>query len=75
MEERNLTAVKDMIDKAKTWTGYLQQKSNANLDNFTANAGSNNYTCIARAYKINTGYSLQAQTWCAMFVYLIYIFT
>uniref|UniRef100_UPI000A65AA59 hypothetical protein n=1 Tax=Clostridium sp. NkU-1 TaxID=1095009 RepID=UPI000A65AA59 len=57
-----MTAVKDMIDKSKTWTRYLQKKINANLDDFTANAGSNNYTCIARNYKIHTGYSFQAQS-------------
>ncbi|WP_124067522.1 CHAP domain-containing protein [Clostridium sp. E02] len=60
--------VNDLITKAKSWTGYLEKASNTNLDDFTANAGSNNYTCFARDYKIHTGYNLQGQPWCAMFV-------
>ena len=61
-------AVNDLINKAKAWNGYLEKKSNTNLDDFTANAGSNNFTCFARDYKIHTGYNLQGQAWCAMFV-------
>ena len=61
-------AVNDLINKAKAWTGYLEKKSNASLDDFTANAGSNNFTCFARDYKTHTGYNLQGQPWCAMFV-------
>ena len=68
-----MNAVKDLIDKAITWTGYLEKKSNASLDDFTANAGSNNYTCFARDYNIHTGYSLQAQPWCAMFVSEVFV--
>jgi hypothetical protein len=68
-----MNVVKKMIDKAISWTGYLEKKSNANLDDFMANAGSNNYTCFARDYKIHTGYSLQAQPWCAMFVSEVFV--
>lgn len=66
-------AVNDLINKAKAWTGYLEKKSNANLDDFTANAGSNNFTCFARDYKIHTGYNLQGQAWCAMFVSEVFV--
>lgn len=45
--------------------GYLEKKSNAYLDDKTANAGSNNYTKYGAWY--NNG-SLQGQAWCAMFV-------
>lgn len=63
----------DLITKAKAWTGYLEKASNASLDDFTANAGSGNYTCFARDYKTHTGYSLQAQPWCAMFVSEVFV--
>lgn len=68
-----MNAVKDLIDKAKTWTGYLEKASNCNLDNFTANAGSNNYTCFARDYYKHTGINCQAQPWCAIFVSEIFV--
>ena len=41
-------AVKKLIDQATHWDGYLEKKSNAQLDDFTANAGSGNFTCFAR---------------------------
>ena len=31
-----------LIDRAKSWDGYLEKKSNRDLDNFTANAGKKN---------------------------------
>ncbi|WP_333648071.1 CHAP domain-containing protein [Lacrimispora sp.] len=68
-----MNVVKNLIDKAASWIGYLEKKSNKDLDDFTANAGSNNYTCFARDYKIHTGYSLQAQAWCAMFVSEVFV--
>ena len=54
-------AVKKLIDQAAHWDGYLEKKSNAQLDDFTANAGSGNFTCFARDYKTHTGQNLQAQ--------------
>lgn len=68
-----MNVVKNLIDKAVSWTGYLEKKSNASLDDFTANAGSNNYTCFARDYKIRTGYRLQGQPWCTMFVSEVFV--
>lgn len=61
-------ASEDLIKTAKKWTGYLEKKSNKDLDSFLSNAGSNNYTCFARDYYKHTGYNLQAQPWCAMYV-------
>jgi hypothetical protein len=37
-----------VIDIALAEVGYLEKKSNSNLDNKTANAGSNNYTKYGR---------------------------
>lgn len=65
--------VRDLIEKAKTWTGYLEKKDNNNLDSFTENAGGNNFTCFARDYKIHTGQNLQGQPWCAMYVSEIFV--
>jgi len=66
-------AVNDLINKAKAWTGYLEKASNVSLDDFTANAGSNNFTCFARDYKVHTGYDLQGQAWCAMYVSEVFV--
>ncbi|MBS5955464.1 MAG: CHAP domain-containing protein [Clostridiales bacterium] len=65
--------VKDLIEKAKSWTGYLEKKDNNNLDHYTANAGNNNFTCFARDYKIHTGQNLQGQPWCAMYVSEVFV--
>ncbi len=53
-----------MIEIAKNEVGYLEKKSNSQLDDKTANAGSNNYTKYWR--DIYPDY--QAQAWCACFV-------
>lgn len=45
--------------------GYLEKKSNSQLNSKTANAGNNNYTKYGAWY--DNG-SLQAQPWCDMFV-------
>lgn len=66
-------AVKKLIDQAMIWNGYLEKKSNSQLDDKTANAGSNNYTCFARDYKEHTGQNLQGQPWCAMFVSEVFV--
>ncbi len=65
--------VKKLIDQAAHWVGYLEKKSNAHLDDFTANAGSNNYTCFARDYKAHTCGNYQAQPWCAIFVSEVFV--
>ena len=65
--------IKKLINQACLWTGYLEKKNDKDLDNFTANAGSNNYTCFARDYKVHTGGNYQGQPWCAMFVSEVFV--
>ncbi len=65
--------VKKLIDQAAKWVGYLEKRSNAHLDDFTANAGSNNYTCFARDYREHTSGNYQGQPWCAMFVSEVFV--
>lgn len=57
-------AVEKVIKIAKNEIGYLEKKSNSQLDSKTANAGSNNYTKYWRDVKS----SYQGQPWCAAFV-------
>lgn len=63
-----VTASTNQIDKvlsiAEAEVGYLEKKSNSQLDSKTANAGNNNYTKYAR----DLFQSLQGMAWCAMFV-------
>lgn len=62
-----------LINRALSWDGYLEKKSNRDLDDFTANAGNKNYTCFARDYREHTGQNLQGQPWCAMYVSEVFI--
>lgn len=57
-------AIEKVILIAKNEIGYLEKKSNSNLDDKTANAGSNNYTKYWRDIKPD----YQGQPWCACFV-------
>lgn len=59
-----MTAIEKLIKTAKAEIGYLEKRSNSQLDSKTANAGSNNYTKYAR----DLYPSLQGQPWCDMFV-------
>ena len=62
-----------VIDIALAEVGYLEKKSNSNLDSKTANAGSNNYTKYWRDIA-NWGLgNYQAQYWCAAFVFWCYV--
>lgn len=56
--------IEKLILIAKNEIGYLEKKSNSQLDDKTANAGSNNYTKYWRDVKP----SYQGQPWCAAFV-------
>ena len=59
----------NIINEALSWVGYLEKKSNAQLESKTANAGYNNYTIFAKWYMDwfnEKGY--QPAAWCAMFV-------
>lgn len=57
-------AIEKVILIAKNEIGYLEKKSNSQLDSKTANAGSNNYTKYWRDIKP----SYQGQPWCAAFI-------
>lgn len=57
-------AIKKVIDIALAEVGYLEKRSNSNLYDKTANAGSNNYT----KYWAEIKPSYQGQPWCACFV-------
>lgn len=56
--------IEKLILIMKNEIGYLEKKSNIQLDDKTANAGSNNYTKYWRDIKP----SYQGQPWCAAFV-------
>lgn len=57
-------AIEKVILIAKNEVGYLEKKSNSQLDSKTANSGSANYTKYWRDVKP----SYQGQPWCACFV-------
>ena len=65
------------MDKAlkvlKSWVGYLEKKSNKDLEDMTKNAGSGNYTIFAKLYKDYTGNNFQGQAWCAMFISVCFV--
>lgn len=70
-----MSVIDDLIAHAKGYTGYLEKDSNSDLDSFTGNAGSNNYTRFARDYCDYFGESInvyQGQAWCAMFVSVMF---
>ncbi len=68
-------AIEKIIATAKSEVGYLEKKSNSNLDNKTANAGRNNYTKYWRDIK-NWGLgNYQAQYWCAAFIFWCFVKT
>lgn len=61
---------KQLIKIAEEEVGYLEKKSNSQLDHDTANAGYNNYTKYARDLK-NAGYyngNKNGYAWCDVFV-------
>lgn len=57
-------AIDALIACAENEVGYLEKKSNSQLDDKTANAGYNNYT----KYWRDVYPQYQAQAWCAAFV-------
>lgn len=62
--------VSKLLEIARSQIGYCEKETNSQLDNFTANAGDNNYTKYARDLH-NAGYyqaSKQGYAWCDMFV-------
>lgn len=63
-----------LISTAMSYVGYIEKKSNKDLDDFTANAGKNNYTAFARDYKEVSGLDVQAQAWCDTFVDMMFVY-
>lgn len=59
-----MTAAEKLIEVARNEIGYVEKRSNADLDSKLGNAGSNNYTKYARDLFPN----LQGQPWCDMYV-------
>lgn len=70
-----MTSQEKLINMAKSYVGYIEKKSNKELDSFTANAGLNNYTAFARDYKTVSGIDAQAQPWCDVFVDMMFVYT
>lgn len=63
-------SVEKLIQVAEAEVGYLEKKSNSNLDDKTANAGSNNYTKYARDLYAAGYYNgnKNGYAWCDVFV-------
>ena len=61
---------KKVAKEAAKYIGYLEKKSNANLKDFTKNAGSNNYNMFAPHAKSATGNGVYVNgvAWCDIFV-------
>ena len=57
-----------VIQIAENEVGYLEKRSNSQLDHKTANAGSKNYTKYNRDYNAWGGGGAQPMEWCAAFV-------
>ena len=57
-----------VLKTAQKEIGYLEKKSNSQLDDKTANAGYNNYTKYWRDIYNWCGKNYQGQPWCAAFV-------
>lgn len=67
--------INKVLNLASDEVGYLEKKTNSQLDNQTANAGMNNYTKYARDIdELNIMYGKkQGYAWCAVFfVWLVY---
>lgn len=69
-EENDMTAVERLLQTARNEIGYLEKATNSNLDDKTANVGSNNYTKYARDLDRLGVYNFpkNGYAWCDMFV-------
>lgn len=64
-----------VISVAKSYVGYLEKKSNSSLDDFTANAGSKNYTKFNRDYLGFGGPGgSQPMEWCGAFTSCCFVY-
>lgn len=68
-----MTAIDRLIATAEAEIGYLEKRSNKNLDDKTANAGSGNYTRYNRDLKAWTGVGALNAQWCQAFVDWVFI--
>jgi len=68
-----MKAVERLIATAEAELGYLEKKSNKDLDSKTANAGSANYTKYNRDLKNWTGVGSLSAQWCQAFVDWLFI--
>lgn len=68
-------AIEKVIATAKSEVGYLEKKSNSNLDSKTANSGYNNYTKYWRDIASWGLGNYQAQYWCAAFIFWCFVKT
>lgn len=70
LDEHYAEAIEHVIEVALSQEGYLEKRSNANLYDFTANAGSANYTKYAHDLANHNFYggNLNGYAWCDMFV-------
>lgn len=68
-----MTAIDKLISVAEAEIGYLEKKSNKDLDSKTGNAGSNNYTKYNRDLKAWTGVGYINQQWCQAWVDWVFI--
>lgn len=72
-EETTVDKLQEHIDLGNYYANnggtkpYLEKKSNAYLDDFTKNAGSNNYTKFARDVNNWNQPGCQGQPWCAVY--------
>ena len=60
-----------VVQEALKWVGYLEKKSNAKLESFTNNAGTNNYNIFAKHAAVETGAKgiyVNGVAWCDIFV-------
>lgn len=67
-----------ILEAARSEIGYLEKKSNSQLDDKTANAGSKNYTKYARDVDAVPGLlngKKQGFSWCAVWVIWIFLIT
>lgn len=61
-----------VLKEASKWVGYLEKKTNNNLESFSGNVGYNNYTRFAQKYEEFWKVNLQGQPWCAVFVSVVF---
>lgn len=71
-----MDAIKRLTARFESWTGYCEKRSASQLDDFTANAGSNNYTCFGRDYTklVNDGYDWNGEPWCDEYIDVNFVY-